>query len=199
MQSQNTELQYQLRESNDRLVLLHEDFAEARREQDNRSREPATSAEDVARLLSATQAKYESKIADLKKNIHVIERERNESEAEWSRKLRNNVRETEDLKRALESAAETRKKREDIAVELKAEIVHLREEAGLHQTQISDLRLQNGKIKDFEVNFVFAFRYKFNIIIFRILQRHIDWSSTPRSPFLSDNLKSANHGRLSYE
>jgi hypothetical protein len=49
---------------------------------------PATSPEDVARLLSAAEAKHASKIADLKKNLAAVEKERNEGEADWSLKLR---------------------------------------------------------------------------------------------------------------
>lgn len=151
LQSQNTELQYQLRESRDRYLLLKEDVAEAHREQENRSREPVSTAGEVARLLSATEAKYNSKLSDLKKHISVLEKERNDGEAEWSRKLRDKAREVEDLKRTIGSAARTREHGEEMVAGLKAEIARLEDESRLLQQQISDLRLSNSKVKDVEV------------------------------------------------
>lgn len=151
LQSQNAEMQYQLRESEDRIALLSEELAEARREKDDRAPESVVSSEDVARLLSAAEAKYESKLGDLKRSLNAIERERNDSEADWSRKLREKVKETEDLKRVLGSA--TRSKHEDQGVVdgLKTEIERLRGDVRLHQAQVSELQGQMNKVKDDEV------------------------------------------------
>jgi chromosome segregation ATPase len=153
LQSQNTELQYQLRESDDRYSLLKDELAETHREQENRSREPVSTAGEVARLLSATEAKYESKVSDLKKNIFMLEKERNDGEAEWSRKLREKNRETDDLKRVVGSAARTREHDEKMVAGLKAEITRLEDESRLLQQQIADLRQNNFKVKDVEVSF----------------------------------------------
>ncbi|KAJ7786400.1 hypothetical protein B0H16DRAFT_1657710 [Mycena metata] len=150
LQSQNTELQYQLRESEDRFALLNDDISEARREQDNRAREPSTSAEDVARLLSAAEAKYESKLADLKKNLSVVEKERNESEAQWSRKLRDKVRENDDLKQALGSTTKNRELDEGVVEKLKDQIKLLQEEARLHRMQVADLQAQSVSLEHVE-------------------------------------------------
>ncbi|KAJ7169956.1 hypothetical protein C8R46DRAFT_1349891 [Mycena filopes] len=150
LQSQNTELQYQLRESEDRFALLNDDMTEARREQDSRAREPSTSAEDVTRLLSAAEAKYESKLADLKKNLTVVEKERNESEAQWSRKLRDKVRENDDLKQALGSTTKSRELDEGVVEKLKDQIKLLQEEARLHAMQVADLRAQSASLEDVE-------------------------------------------------
>ncbi|KAJ7038120.1 hypothetical protein C8F04DRAFT_1220408 [Mycena alexandri] len=147
LQSQNTELQYQLRESEDRFALLNDDISEARREQDNRAREPSTSAEDVARLLSAAEAKYESKVADLKKNLSVVEKERNESEAQWSRKLRDKVRENDDLKQVLDSTTKNRELDEGVVEKLKDQIKLLQEEARLHKVQLADLQAQSASLE----------------------------------------------------
>ena len=152
LQSQNTELQYQLREAKDRLVLVNEELSDARREQDAKSQGPITSAEDVARLLSAAQAKYESKIGDLKKNLDTIERERNEGEAEWSRKLREKAREADDLKRTLDISAKNWEQKESIIKELKEENERFREEVGLYQAQASDLHVLSDKVKEVEVS-----------------------------------------------
>ncbi|KAJ7837533.1 hypothetical protein B0H14DRAFT_2791069 [Mycena olivaceomarginata] len=144
LQSQNTELQYQLRESEERFALLNDDITEVRREQDSRAREPTTSAEDVARLLSAAEAKYESKLADLRKNLNVVEKERNESEAQWSRKLREKVRENDELKQVLGSATKNRELDEGVVEKLKDQIKLLQEEVRLHQVEAAELRSQGS-------------------------------------------------------
>ncbi|RDB29316.1 Golgin IMH1 [Hypsizygus marmoreus] len=150
LQSQNTELQYQLRETSDRYALLKEDFAEVQREQQNRLREPSTSTDEVARLLSTTEAKYESKIFDLKRNLVTLEKERNESEAEWSKKLRDKTRETENLKRVVGSAAKTSEEHEEQVAGLKMDIARLEIECRLLQEQIPRLQQSNSNIKDIE-------------------------------------------------
>lgn len=151
LQSQNTELQYQLRETNDRYTLLKDELAEVQREQESRSREPLTSASEVARLLSAAEAKYESKISDLKRNLRALEKERSDGEAEWSRKLRDKAREIDLLKKELGSATSTREHGEEAVAELKAEIDRLKEESRLLSDQLSQLRLSNSKVRDIEV------------------------------------------------
>lgn len=150
LQSQNTELQYQLRETEDRYILLKE----AQREHENRSREPATSADEVAHLLSATEAKYESKISDLKRNLNIFEKERNDGEAEWSRKLRDKTREIQDLKRVVGSATTTREQHEGLVAELKINIRRLEGECRLLQEQVSELRQSSSKNRDAEVGVV---------------------------------------------
>ncbi|KAJ6503473.1 hypothetical protein C8R47DRAFT_1316667 [Mycena vitilis] len=150
LQSQNTELQYQLRESEERFTLLNDDMAEARREQDSRSREPSTSAEDVARLLSAAEAKYETRVADLRKNLSVVEKERNESEAQWSRKLRDKVRENEELKQVLGSATKNREMDEGVVEKLKDQIKLLQEEVRFSHAEAAELRAQAVSLEDVE-------------------------------------------------
>lgn len=159
LQSQNTELQYQLRETHDRYALLKEDFAETQREQESQAREPAASTGEMARLLSETEAKYESKISDLKRNIRAIEKERNDGELEWSRKLRDKARETEELKRVVGSVTRTRESGEEMVAELKAEIGRLEDESRLLQKQFSDLLLSNSKVKEDEVSTMFCRTY----------------------------------------
>jgi chromosome segregation ATPase len=107
LQSQNTEIQYQLREATDRLGLVNEELAEARRLQDSTLQGPATSAEDFANLHAMAEAKYELKIADFKRQLAIIERERSEGEVEWSRKVRDKAREVERLQSLLDCFTRT--------------------------------------------------------------------------------------------
>jgi hypothetical protein len=151
MQSQNTELQYQLRECQDHVSAMNEELAEARREQDNNVRAPTTSAEDMARLLSAAEAKHESKLAELRNHLTAVEKERNDSESDWSRKLREKIKETDELKRVLQSFAMAQDEKDGVVGTLQGEIDRLREEASSYQRQVSSLRLRADSIKDTEV------------------------------------------------
>jgi chromosome segregation ATPase len=172
LQSQNTELQYQLRESDDRFALLNDDITEARREQESRSREPMSSAEDVARLLSTTEAKYESKLADLRKHLGVVEKERNESEAQWSRKLRDKVRENDDLKQVLGSAAKSRELDEGVVDKLKDQIKVLQEEIHVHKVEAAELRAQSVTLEDVEVGIASILVQIANVVFTSRRQKH---------------------------
>ena len=75
------------------MALLKEECSELLREHETRSRDPGPSAEEIARMVSATEAKYESKLSELKRNLGIMEKERHESESDWSRKLKETVKE----------------------------------------------------------------------------------------------------------
>ncbi|KXN89967.1 Laminin subunit alpha-2 [Leucoagaricus sp. SymC.cos] len=106
VQHQNTELQYQLREANDRVNLLRE----------------VAPVESIAHLLASTESKYEAKVSELKRINATLERERNESEAEWSRKLKARGAEIEELKQSLGNSTKSQEKEEGTVAELKAEL-----------------------------------------------------------------------------
>ncbi|KAJ3568074.1 hypothetical protein NP233_g5956 [Leucocoprinus birnbaumii] len=139
IQHQNTELQYQLREANDRVNLLKEDLNEMQRDQELRAREPTTSAENIAQLLASTESKYEAKFAELKRINATLERERNESEAEWSRKLKERGGEVEELKRLLGNSAKSQEREEETVAELKVELQRKHEEVKALESQLADL------------------------------------------------------------
>lgn len=173
LQSQNTELQYQLREYQDRIAAMTEDLIETRREQANNARIPTTSAEDIARLLSATEAKHESKIAELRRSLAAVEKERNDGEADWSRKLREKTRETDELKRSLQSSARMQSEKKGIVESLKGEINQLREDVISYQRLMSSLQLQVDNIKDIEVR-----SFATNLVLLFLLLIH--WERPPR-------------------
>jgi len=151
LQSQNTELQYQLRELNARYMLLKEDLVEVQREQELQSQGPAPSADEVARLLSATEAKYESRMSALKKNLDQLEAERNLNEAEWSRKLRDKLAEVDELKMAIGSTAGIHQQHEEVVSELKASAAKSEGERRLLQEQVFELHKNNLEVKEIEV------------------------------------------------
>jgi predicted nucleic acid-binding Zn-ribbon protein len=102
-------------------------------------------------LLSATEAKYESKISDLKRNLRALEKERSDGEAEWSRKLRDKVREVDQLKKEVGSAATTHEQEEETVTGLRAELNKLNDESRLLHDQLSHLRLGDSKVREMEV------------------------------------------------
>ncbi|KAH9950472.1 hypothetical protein B0H21DRAFT_868888 [Amylocystis lapponica] len=125
LEGQSTELQYQLREANDRIALLNEDS-----QMPNENRSLCTRYRTVRRggyrMLSAAEAKYESR------------RERDEGEAEWSRKLSEKVGELETLRGTLTSSVKSREESSEL------------EEARSHQRRIADLRAQAEKVTEIE-------------------------------------------------
>ncbi|EPQ61437.1 hypothetical protein GLOTRDRAFT_102471 [Gloeophyllum trabeum ATCC 11539] len=150
LQNQNTEYQYQFRELDERIGLLNEELAEARRDQDTRARGAFTSAEEVAQMLSATEAKYESRVADLRRTIAALEKERDESEADWSRKFREKSKEMEELRRVVDSSARSREEKDSVLDDLKAETDRLRKEIASYQKQIADLQKVTEKSRETE-------------------------------------------------
>ena len=152
LEHQNAELQFQLRESNDRLALLREECTELVREQENRARDPINSADEIARMVSATEVKYEAKLAELRRNLAIMEKERYESEVDWSRKLEEKVKDLEDLKRVLGSATKTRENDENFVAELKAQLSEAQGTIRTLQRQNSELPLLRDQIQELEVS-----------------------------------------------
>jgi chromosome segregation ATPase len=152
LQHQHTELEFQLLEANDRLALVREEYAELQREMESRSREPAVSAEEIARAVSATEVKYEARLAEMKRNILVLEKERHESEVDWSRKLKEKLRELEDLKRMLGSATRMQESEETMVADLKAELEAGRETNNALRREVAELALLKGQIDELEAS-----------------------------------------------
>ncbi|KAJ2931149.1 hypothetical protein H1R20_g5940, partial [Candolleomyces eurysporus] len=148
LQHQNTELEYQLHEANDRLGLIREEYADYQREQEARAREPVTSASDIAQMVSATESKYELRLAEMKRSVSVLEKERSESEANWSRKLKEKVKELEELKAVLGSAAKSREQDINVVEQLKADLGRAREEVRILKEQLLDVPALQDKIQD---------------------------------------------------
>lgn len=121
------------------------------REQELRTREPSASVENIAHLLSATESKYEAKITDLKRINGTLEKERNDSEAEWSRKLKDRASEIEELKRLLGHSTKSQEKEEATIAELEEELEHERGKVATLQGELTDMaktcsRLESGQV-----------------------------------------------------
>ena len=166
LQGQNTELQYQLREANDRIALLQEEFTDVRREQDIKVLSSGPSAEEVTRLLAAAESKYETKLGDLRRRLAEAERERDEGEAHWSKKLADRTREIESLQ-AIISSSQKNKEAESGSVQvLKDEIDALKAEIKSYVQPIADLHSQLEKAVEVEV----CISYTVHLIVIIILR-----------------------------
>lgn len=101
VEAQSTELQYQLREAEDRAEILTEELVEVQGRLAN-GQSPSSSAEELARILSETEGKYEARISDLRSKMRILEKERHDAEDEWSKNLQERSRELERLRRLVE-------------------------------------------------------------------------------------------------
>ncbi|KAK7694843.1 hypothetical protein QCA50_002031 [Cerrena zonata] len=150
LQGQTVEFQYQIREANDRVALLNEELADARQQQTHLPQESMTSTEDVSRLLSAAESKYEARISELRRHVTTVERERDEAETDWSRKLAEKIKELESLRSVLDTSAKSQEKATDNSNLLKEEIQRLQDEIRKHQLIISDLQREAGRVTEVE-------------------------------------------------
>ena len=148
LQSQYVESQYQMREANDRIALLNEELTDARRDQVSRSQDRGPSTEEVTRLLSAAEAKYESRIADLRRQLTAVERERDDGEALFSKKLAEKAKEVEQLRGAISASTKDHQEEKGVVTALREEIKALKEQAGAYQQVIDELRLEAGKVTE---------------------------------------------------
>lgn len=151
LQAQNTELQYQLKELRERITLLNDEVGELRGEHEMRSQAPGVSTEEVSQLVSSVEFKYEAKLSELKKTLAAVEKERTEAEANWSRKLTEKTKETEELKRMLQSTVQSRERDEDVTAALKAEIERLQTGARSQHGRLHELQTHIDALKDAEV------------------------------------------------
>lgn len=152
LQGQNTELQYQLREANDRIALLQDEFSDVRREQEFKVSPSGPSAEEVTRLLAAAESRHETKLNDLRRRVAEAERERDEGEARWSKTVKERAREVESLKATINSSQRSKEAETEGVEALEQEIESLKSEIGSYQTQLKDLLAQLEEAAEFEVS-----------------------------------------------
>jgi len=151
LQSQTTEYQYQIRELGDRVTLLEGELTDAQRET-NPANGTGMSAEEVARLISAAEAKYEARLAELRGQLDTIERERNEADAEWSSKFSAKALEVEELKKVIGKSQKSEVDHEAVEEKLREEIAALKEEIRGHQRQQVEFQRQVERVKESEVS-----------------------------------------------
>ena len=151
LQSQNTELQYQVREKDSRIALLSEELSEFRQEQHFGTPDPSTSPEEVAKLLAAAESRHEAKLSVLKQKLAGMEAERVEVETEWRRKVEAKVQEAQKWKSMVESTSKSRQDDDNHMQGLQAEVERLRSAARAHDHEGSQLRQQIERLTFDEV------------------------------------------------
>jgi len=142
LQSQNTELQYQVREKDGRISILNEELSDSRQGQRFGSSDPSTSPEEVAKLLAAADARHEAKLSVLKQKLASMEAERVEVESEWRRKVEAKVQEAQRWKSVVDTASQSRQVDDDRMQDLQAEMEKLRSAARTRDHEVSQLREQ---------------------------------------------------------
>ncbi|KAF8523131.1 peroxisomal membrane anchor protein conserved region-domain-containing protein [Hysterangium stoloniferum] len=132
VEARTTELQYQLREAESRIEFITEELSEVRQGVVNEN-SSQSSAEELARILSETEGKYEARISELRSRMRALEKERQEAEDEWSRNLQERSRELERLRiladgkgREYAESIRTKTEMEDRIMELQTENRKLR-------------------------------------------------------------------------
>lgn len=142
LQSQNTELQYQIREKGGRIALLNEELNDARQEQHAAVSDPSTSPEEMAKLLAAAESRHEAKLSSLKQKLAAMEAERVEVESEWRGKVEAKVQESHTWKAMVDSASRSRQDDDDHTQELQAEVERLQSAARAHDHEVTQLKRQ---------------------------------------------------------
>lgn len=163
LQSQTGELQYQLREANDRVSLLQEELSA---QPMSGSAGGAVPSEDVARFLREAEGKYEARLGDLRERMRALEKERNESEEEWSRNLTERSREVERLRRLVgekdgeyDESVRGMREREKKISELEAVNTSLRQELDEVRAEVSKLQDAVEASKELEVGDIYITSY----------------------------------------
>ena len=151
LQSQTTEYQHQIRELTDRIALLEGELTDVQREV-NPTSGAGMPAEEVARLISATEAKYEARLAELRGQLETIEKERNEADAEWNSKVAAKALEAEELKKVIGKSQKSEVDHGVVEEKLRGDIAALKEETRVYQRQQIEFQRQVEKIKESEVN-----------------------------------------------
>jgi chromosome segregation ATPase len=151
LQSQNTELQYQVREKDDRIAQLNEEMSDFRQEQYSRVSDPSTSPEEVAKLLATAESRHEAKLTALKQRLASMEAERVEVEAEWKQKVEAKQQEAQKWKSMINTTSQNRQEDDGHTQELQKEVEKLRLATRSHEYDLSQLSRQIERLTSEEV------------------------------------------------
>ncbi|QRV91129.1 vesicle-mediated transport [Ceratobasidium sp. AG-Ba] len=103
VQNQASELQYQLKEAEERNALLVDELDELRNGSRLSTHSP-TPGPEVARLLSEAEGRFESRLSEMRTRLRAAEKERNEAEDDWNKTLADRGKEIEKLRFSLRQA-----------------------------------------------------------------------------------------------
>ena len=105
VEARSRELQYQLRETESRIEILTEELNELQLKgtDSHVGGVSQISAEELARIISETESKYETRITELRQRMRSLEKERQDAEDEWSRNVQQRNLEVERLREMLDN------------------------------------------------------------------------------------------------
>lgn len=150
LQSSTSELQYQLKEAEERSALLVEELADARRELEYRDLKPVVSSNDATAIRAAIETKYESKISELSSRLAEVEKDRNEMEAALSRSLQQKSQEIDLLRKQIDSSTQSKGYTEEEMLKSKQEIETLQHQVLAYKEELSNLERERSKVNELE-------------------------------------------------
>ena len=158
LQSQVEEMRFRLRESEERMGVLQEELAEARRGHATNGIDTPTTgpgAGELAALLSETTSRHEVRLAELRNRMRTLELERADAEESWSRTLQQRAEENERLRgiiavkdREFKDALDGRRARDEVVQRLEADVEKERKEKEGDRRQISELACEVEDLRE---------------------------------------------------
>lgn len=151
LQSQHVEVVFQLKEAQDQVAMQTEQLHDARRDQEIAPRLPTATQQDLIAKLADAEARYERTVHELRQSLTAMEKERNETESDWSRKLSAKTTENEQLTRDLSAAARDHSERQRFVQLHEEDINRLLAESKSLQEELMQAKRRAEKVAEIEV------------------------------------------------
>lgn len=147
-----------------------------------------TSAEELARILSETENRYELRLSEVRGRVRGLEKERQEAEDEWSRNLQERGRELERLRGLLDSKDKeyseflrTKADMQNRIGELQTENRKLQLQKQAEDGILAGLQNDIQWLKESQVTFLFTFTDRYYSVKYRSLTGVLDTREGGRS------------------
>ena len=153
-QSSASELQFRLREAEDRYGLAVEELAETRRELEFQSFQPPpppAKGADSSSLAASMETKYEAKLEEFRLRVAELDKDRIAIESALNSTIAAKTQEIEELKSRIELSAFTTGKCESELASMRRTIEDLNQEIAISRTQVANVHATEQKVNDLEV------------------------------------------------
>jgi chromosome segregation ATPase len=157
VQVQSKELQFHLRDVNDKLSSLQEEIAELR-ERGN-AQGPASGPSDMTTLLLETEGKYAARLGEARNRIRILEQERNQAEEEWSKGSGEHAKALDRLRKLLEdkekdnaSVVERHKEADGVISRLTASLEQSEESNRNHAARLAELETHLAQSREADIS-----------------------------------------------
>lgn len=174
LQSQNSELRFQLKGATERIALLSEESEELRREHENRMLQ-ARDSEEASQRLRTLEAKYETRISQLSEQLLAMEKERSDTESQLSLVIEQKSQEIKHLKSMIEDSATTSGETKSEIERLRSEIETMERQISSYRNQLVELEQDKERISELEVRCrPFQMRFHLTLCNEALLQKKSD-------------------------